>query len=193
MNIFDSLMLAYLINMNLLSCKPLESNKYCCKKRINSYLIIFKSDLKLIMYYVIGLKYYGFYESEKKWKTIFHSMHQIIIYSLILYLCSPCLINDINCGKTIRFATDRGFRQIMIFLVIRNSIVFLSMITFSLRGKMFIELIEDLRKIFLKLPKSTKESAFLKLIYISIIIFDFLMILGSIVLTVFFYSEERVL
>jgi hypothetical protein len=67
------------------------------------------------------------------------------------------------------------------------------MITFSLRGKIFIELIEDLRKIFLKLPKSTKESAFLKLIYISIIIFDFLMILGSIVLTVFFYSEERVL
>jgi hypothetical protein len=37
-------------------------------------------------------------------------MHQIIIYSLILYLCSPCLINGINCGKTIKFATDRGFR-----------------------------------------------------------------------------------
>ncbi len=57
---------------------------------------------------------------------------------------------------------------------------------------MFRELIEDLKKIFLKLPKSTNESAFLKPIYISIIIFYFLMILDSIVLSVFFHSEERI-
>jgi hypothetical protein len=63
-------------------------------------------------------------------------LHQMIIYSLILYLCSPCLMNDINYSQNIKSSTNKGFRQIMIYLVIRNSIVFLSMITFSLRGKM---------------------------------------------------------
>jgi hypothetical protein len=67
------------------------------------------------------------------------------------------------------------------------------MITFSLRGKMFRKLIEDLRKMFLELPKSANERAFFKPIYISIIMFYFYIILGSIVLSVFFHLEEKVL
>jgi hypothetical protein len=94
-------------------------------------------DLIVRVHRFFGLKYYGYYESEKKWKTIFHALHQIIIYSLILYLCSPCLLNDINCGNQLKQSTEKGFRQIMIYLVIRNSIVFLSMIAFSLKGKLF--------------------------------------------------------
>jgi hypothetical protein len=130
-----------------------------------------KFDLIVRVHRFLGLKYYGFYESEKKWKIIFHASHQIIIYSFILYLCSPCLVNDMNCGKVIKLSIDKGFRQIMIFLVIRNSIVFLSMITFSLRGKMFRKLVEDLRKLFSKLHYTANGRQLFKAIYISIIIF----------------------
>ncbi len=140
-----------------------------------------------------GLKYYGFYESEKKWKIIFHASHQIFIYSLILYLCSPCLINDINCVKSIKILNNKSFRQLMIYLVIKNSLVFLSMITFSLRGKMFRKLIEDLRKLFSKLHHKSNGRQLFKAIYISIIILYSILIFFSIVLSVFFHSDEKVL
>jgi hypothetical protein len=151
-----------------------------------------KFELIVRVHRFFGLKYYGFYESEKKWKIIFHALHQIIIYSLILYLCSPCLINDMNCGKN-KKPSEKGFRQIMIYLVIRNIIVFLSMITFSLRGKMFKELVDDSRKLFSKLYKRTKNREYFMPIYISIVIFYLFLILFSILITIFSYSEESVL
>ena len=138
-----------------------------------------KFDLIVRVHRFFGLKYYGYYESEKKWKIISHALHQIIICSLLLYLCSPCLLNDINCGKTIKSSTDKGFRQIMIFLVARNTIVFLSMISFSLRGKMLRELI-DLKKLFAKLYHRTNGKQLFKAIYISIIIFSSALIFDSI-------------
>jgi hypothetical protein len=61
------------------------------------------------------------------------------------------------------------------------------MITFSLRGKMFIELMEDLRKLFLIMHKRVTEKELFRAIYISIIIFV------SIVLPLFLHSKERVL
>jgi hypothetical protein len=150
-------------------------------------------DLIVRVHSIFGLKYYGYYEAEKKCKIISHALHQIIIYSLILYLCSPCLINDINCKKSIMSSTDKSFRQIMIYLVIRNSIVFLSMITFSLRGKKFRKLVEDFRKSLSILHKRANGRQLFKVIYISIIIFCSFSIFESILLSVFFHSEERVL
>jgi hypothetical protein len=150
-------------------------------------------DIIVRVHSIFGLKYYGYYEAEKKWKIISHALHQIIIYSLILYLCSPCLINDMNCIKSIKSLTDKSFRQIMIYLVIRNSIVFLSMITFSLRGKKFRKLVEDFRKLFSILHKRANGRQLFKVIYISIIIFCSFTIFESIVLSAFFHSEKRVL
>ena len=88
-------------------------------------------------------------------------------------------INDINCNRNIKYSTDKGFRQIMIFLVARNTIVFLSMISFSLRGKMLRELI-DLKKLFAKLYHRTNGKQLFKAIYISIIIFSSALIFDSI-------------
>ncbi len=152
-----------------------------------------KFDLIVRVHRFFGLKYYCYYELEKKWKIVSHALHQIIIYLLIIYLCSPCLMNDINCSQSIKSSTDKSFRQIMIYLVIRNSIVFLSMITFSLRGKMFKKLIQDLRKLFSMLHKKANGRQLFKAIYISIIIFCSFSIFESILLSIFFYSEERVL
>jgi hypothetical protein len=151
-----------------------------------------KFELIVRVHRFFGLKYYGFYESEKKWKIIFHALHQIIIYSLILYLCSPCLINGFDCGNRKNLSNDRSIRQMILFLVIRNLIVFLSMITFSLRGKMFRELIEDLRKLFSNLYKRTKNREYFIPIYITIVIFYSFLTFSSIVLTIFFHSGERV-
>jgi hypothetical protein len=94
-----------------------------------------------------------------------------------------------NCGKN-KKPSEKGFKQIMIFLVIRNSIVFLSMITFSLRGKMFRELVEDLRKLFSKLYESTKNREFFIPIYILIIIFYSFLIFSSTIMSIFFHSES---
>jgi hypothetical protein len=66
------------------------------------------------------------------------------------------------------------------------------MITFSLRGKMFRELVEDLRKLFSNLYKRTKMREFFIPIYISIVIFYSSLVFFSIVITVFFHSEGRV-
>jgi hypothetical protein len=73
-------------------------------------------------------------------------------------------MNDINCSQSIKSSTDKSFRQIMIYLVIRNSIVFLSMITFSLREKVFRKLIQDLRKLFSILHKKANGRQLFKVI-----------------------------
>jgi hypothetical protein len=67
------------------------------------------------------------------------------------------------------------------------------MITFSLRGKTFRESVEDLRKLFLKLNKRENKRVLFKTIYISIIVFYSILILDSIVTSVFLHSEEKVL
>jgi hypothetical protein len=150
-----------------------------------------KFDLIVRVHRFFGLKYYGFYESEKKWKIIFHALHQIIIYSLILYLCSPCLINDMNCVNKKKLS-EKSFRQMILYLVIRNLIVFLSMITFSLRGKMFRELVEDLRKLFSKLQNRANGRQLFKAIYISIVIFYSYIMLHSIYFSIIFHLELKV-
>jgi hypothetical protein len=99
-------------------------------------------------------------------------------------------MNDMNCGKGIKLSIDKGFKQQTIFWVIRNSILFLSMITFSLRGKMFRKLIEDLRKLFSKLHnRANGRQLFEPIVYLSIIIFFFYFIFVSIVLSVLFHSN----
>jgi hypothetical protein len=67
------------------------------------------------------------------------------------------------------------------------------MITFSLRGKMFRKLIEDLRKLFSKLHNKANGKKSFKAIYILIIIFYSYVILLSIFLSIFFHSAEKVL
>jgi hypothetical protein len=67
------------------------------------------------------------------------------------------------------------------------------MITFSLRGKMFRKLNEDLGKLFLKLHDRANGRQLFKAIYISIIIFYSYVMLLSIVLSIFFHSDEKVL
>jgi hypothetical protein len=67
------------------------------------------------------------------------------------------------------------------------------MIAFSLRGKMFRELVEDLRKLLFKLHKKANNRKLFKSIYISIMIFYSSMIFVAILLSVFFHSEGRVL
>jgi hypothetical protein len=67
------------------------------------------------------------------------------------------------------------------------------MIIFSLRGKMFRKLVEDFRKLFSILQKSANEKQLFKAIYLSIMIFYSFLIVNSIFISVFFYSEERVL
>jgi hypothetical protein len=65
------------------------------------------------------------------------------------------------------------------------------MITFSLRGKMFRKLIEDLRKLFSKVQNRANGNQLFKAIYISIVIFYSNIMLISIVFSIFFHSELK--
>jgi hypothetical protein len=67
------------------------------------------------------------------------------------------------------------------------------MVAFSLRGKMFIKLVEDFRKLFAILHKKANGRQLFKAIYISFIIFYSILIFLAIVLSLFFHSEEIVL
>jgi len=110
-----------------------------------------KFDLMITIQRFFGLTYFGYYESEKKWKLIFYFLNQLIIYSIILNFCSPCLINQFNCTPSNRQKNWLGFSQAIAYIIVRNSISILSSIIYSLKGKVFRGIIHDLRKLFIEL------------------------------------------
>jgi hypothetical protein len=113
-----------------------------------------KFELIVKIHRFFGLTYFGYYPTEKKWKFIFYSLNQLIIFATILTLSSPCLLTDFNCSDTKRTQHWLGFRQLIIFLTVRNTIAIISSIIYSIKGSVFRQIIEDFRKLFNGLNKN---------------------------------------
>ncbi len=128
-----------------------------------------KFDLFVKIHRFSGLTFYGFYEKESKILHIFYSILHLVMYLIVLNISSPCLLNSYGCGdfKNNKFLNNKiGFKQLMIYLAIRDFIGIASSIIFSIRGKRFRELIDELRKLFVELRGSQKDFKALKLVMI---------------------------
>jgi hypothetical protein len=126
-----------------------------------------KFELIVKIHRLFGLMYYAYYPTEKKCKYIFFSLNQLIIFAIILCLSSPCLLIDFNCSDTKRTQHWLGFRQLIIFLIVRNSIAIISSIIYSIKGSVFRQIIEDFRKLFNGLNKNQiKKSNAINLVLI---------------------------
>jgi hypothetical protein len=142
-----------------------------------------KFELIVKIHRFFGLTYYGYYPTEKKCKFIFYSLNQLIIFAIILCLSSPCLLIDFNCSDTKRTQHWLGFRQLIIFLIVRNSIAIFSSIIYSIKGSVFREIIEDFRKLFNGLNKNQiKKSNAINLVLI-LTIFQIIVITIAFVFT----------
>jgi hypothetical protein len=142
-----------------------------------------KFELIVKIHRFFGLTYYGYYPTEKKYKFIFFSLNQLIIFAIILSLNSSCLLTDFNCSHTKLTQHWLGFRQLIIFLIVRNTIAIISSIIYSIKGSVFRQIIEDFRKLFNGLNKNQiKKSNAINLILI-LTIFEIIVIIITLVFT----------
>jgi hypothetical protein len=142
-----------------------------------------KFELIVKVHRFFSLTYYGYYPTEKKCKFIFCSLNQLIIFAIILCLSSPCLLIDFNCSDTKRTQHWLGFRQLIIFMIVRNSIAIISSIIYSIKGSIFRQIIEDLRKLFNGLNKNQiKKSNAINLVLI-LTIFQIIFVIIALVFT----------
>jgi len=117
-------------------------------------------DLFIKFHRIFGLTYYGYYEKESKIKQILYIVYNLIMYTIVLTISSPCLLNSYYCEefkKTKFINNDIGFKQIIIYYLIRNLIGIASGLIFSIRGKKIREIINDLRKLFNDLKGNQKD------------------------------------
>ncbi len=79
------------------------------------------------------------------------------------------------------FNNKIGFKQLMIYFAIRNSIGIASSIIFSIRGKRFRQIIDDLRKLFVEIKGNHKNFKALNLFIIIFYLYYFILIIVFIV------------
>jgi hypothetical protein len=137
--------------------------KNICVLKFDKKLNFDKFDLIIKIHRFFGIAYYGYYPNENKLKLILFGFYSLFIYAIILSLCSPCLITDFNCNQTNTSLANTEFRQAIIFLIVRNFIAIISSINYSLRGREFAQIIDDLRKIFYKLYKNRYQNQLLRI------------------------------
>jgi hypothetical protein len=147
-----------------------------------------KFDVFVKIHRFFGLTFYGFYEKESKILHILCIILQLFMYIIVLNISSPCLLNSYGCDhfKNNKFFNNRiGFKQLMIYFVIRNSIGIASSIIFSIRGKGFRQIINDLRKLFVEIKGNHKNFKALNLFIIIFYSYSF------IIITVFIINNYR--
>jgi hypothetical protein len=127
-----------------------------------------------------GLSYYGFYKSEKNIFYILLFIYQIVIFSLMLNFCSPCLINDFNClhMKNDSFAIQK-FQQITIHLITRAFVVITSSLVYSFKGLQIKKTVNNLRKLFTEINGNKNDSKLFRSFYWQILFFYLLVFLAT--------------
>jgi hypothetical protein len=53
-------------------------------------------ELIIKIHRFIGILYYGYYEKESKIKHILFGFYNLIMYSIVLFISSPCLLSPRN-------------------------------------------------------------------------------------------------
>jgi hypothetical protein len=119
-----------------------------------------------------GLSYYGFYKSEKNILCVFSFIYQLLIFGIILILCSPCLLNDFNCihMKNDVFSTQQ-FKLIIIHLINRNFVVITSSLVYSFKSLHLKKTVNDLRKLLTEINGNKIESKLFRSLYWQILFF----------------------
>ncbi len=145
-----------------------------------------KFDLITKIHRFFSIAYYGYYPKENKLKLILFGFYSLFIYAIILSLCSPCLITDFNCNETNASLANTKYRQAIIFLVFRNFIAIISSINYSIRGREFARIIDDLRKLFNNLYKNGYQNQLsrIKLFPIVLMLFFLSFVIISLVFTI---------
>jgi hypothetical protein len=118
-----------------------------------------------------GLSYYGFYKSEKNILYVLLFVYQIAIFGLMLNLCSPCLLNDINCLNIKNNTFGTHFTQIIVHLISRDFVVITSSLVFSFKGLHLNKTVNDLRKLFIEINGHKNESKLFRSLYWRILFF----------------------
>ena len=117
-------------------------------KVVNNYQFD-KFDLIVRIHRFFGLNYYFYNKFINKFILLFLILNQLLICGLILNICSPCLLHDFNCGRK-HVMTASDYRQMVIFMISRDLMAIISSIIYSIRGKQFRKIINDLRNYFSK-------------------------------------------
>jgi len=142
----------------------------------NENLSADKFDLIVKTHRFIGIFYYGFYEKESVLKIITFATFYLFMYAIIVTISSPCLVTQFNCDVQRNNKFDNEFlniNQMMIYFVIRDSIGIASSLIYSLRGKLFRDIINDLRQLFREMNGNKKS---FRVLYFCIIIIYFVQI-----------------
>ncbi len=126
----------------------------------NKKKVLDRFELIIKIHRFIGITYYGYYEKESRIKHILYAFYNLIMYSIVLFISSPCLLSHYNCDQsesTKYYNKDIGLNQYMIYLILRDSIGIASSLVYSMRGQQFRELINELRNLFIELNGNNKS------------------------------------
>jgi hypothetical protein len=161
-----------------------EKSKISAFNKSNEKNVFDKFDVIIKIHRFIGITYYGYYEKESKIKQIFFSFYNLIMYSIVLFISSPCLLSYYNCDQseiTKYYNKDIGVNHIMIYLILRDSIGIASSLVYSMRGQQFRELINELRNLFIGLNGKNKSFKALYLLTIIYYLISSITIIGFII------------
>jgi hypothetical protein len=89
-------------------------NKSLEKKLLDRFELIIK------IHRFIGFTYYGYYEKESKIKHILYAFYNLIMYSIVLFISSSCLLSHFNCdqNENTKFCNKYiGLNQYMIYFI----------------------------------------------------------------------------
>ncbi len=152
----------------------------------NEKKVFDRFELIIKIHRFIGILYYGYYEKESKIKHILFGFYNLIMYSIVLFIRSPCLLSHFNCNQnetTKYFIKDIGLNHFMIYFILRNSIGIASSLIYSIRGRQFRELINELRNLFIELNGNNKS---LRALYLLTIIYYLIASIALIVVIIGF-------
>jgi hypothetical protein len=106
------------------------------------------------------------------------------MYLIALFISSPCLLSHFNCdqNKSTKYCDkDIGVNHLIIYFILRDSIGIASSLIYSIRGRQFRELINELRNLFIELNGNNKSLRALYLLTIIYYLITSMAIIGNLI------------